>query len=61
MILSYEKLSDKYLEVNSCGTQQLYDRNYRRHRKDGRCDWHILYITKGRSYLTEKNEKLIAE
>lgn len=61
MIFSYEKLSDRYLEVNSCGTQQLCDRNYRRHRKDGRCDWHILYITKGRSYLTEKGERLVAE
>ena len=61
MIFSYEKLSDRYLEVNSCGTQQLCDRNYRRHRKDGRCDWHILFITKGRSYLTENGEKLVAE
>ncbi len=61
MIFSYEKVSEKYLEVNSCGSQNLSDRNYKKHRRDGRCDWHILFITKGRCYLTEKGESLTAE
>ena len=61
MIFSYEKVSNRYLEVNSCGTQHLSDRNYKKHRKNGRMDWHILYITKGRCHLTEKGENLVAK
>lgn len=47
MIISSEKESDKYLEVNSCATQFLSDRDYTTLRKDGRKDYHILYITNG--------------
>lgn len=47
MIISSEKESDRYLEVNSCAKQFLSDRDYTMLRKDGRKDYHILYITNG--------------
>ena len=47
MILSTEKRSDAYLELNSCGRQFLADRDYKMIRENGRVDYHILYIEKG--------------
>lgn len=47
MIFSSEKLSDAYLELNSCGRQILNDRDYTMVRENGRVDYHILYIEKG--------------
>lgn len=47
MIISSEKESDKYLEVNSCATQFLSDRDYTMLRSEGRKDFHIMYITNG--------------
>ena len=47
MIVSTEKLSNAYLELNSCGRQFLADRDYKMIRENGRVDYHILYIEKG--------------
>ena len=47
MHISKEKTSDYFLELNSCGQQILSDGNYTMHRKNGRMDYHILYITEG--------------
>ena len=47
MIISTERLSNAYLELNSCGRQFLTDRDYKMIRENGRVDYHILYIEKG--------------
>lgn len=47
MIISSEKVSDLFLEVNSCERQILSDRDYTMVRSRGRADFHILYITSG--------------
>lgn len=47
MHISKEKVSDYFLELNSCERQILSDKNYTMHRKNGRTDYHILYITEG--------------
>lgn len=60
MILSTEKLSDAYLELNSCGRQFLTDRDYKMIRENGCVDYHILYIEKGVCTLeTEGQEKTV--
>lgn len=43
----HERLSNKFLELNACGRQVIdrYDRGSCR--KNGRVDYHILYITQG--------------
>lgn len=54
MEISHEKVSHKFLELNSCGRQVIaeYDRGC--HRKNGRADYHILYIVNGRCYLPDQ-------
>ena len=47
MIFSSEKLSDAYLELNSCGRQFFHNRDYKIVREKGRMDYHILYLEKG--------------
>ena len=56
MIISSEKESSIFLEVNSCARQLLSDRDYAMHRKYGRVDYHILYITHGLCTAEFKNE-----
>ena len=51
MIISTEKKSFRYLEVNSCATEILADRDYSTLRPNGRVDYHILYITRGKCLL----------
>lgn len=48
MIISSEYLSDEYLHLNSCGIKFLCDKDYSTLRKNGRVDYHILYIAKGK-------------
>lgn len=57
MVFSSEKTSDKYLHVNSCAIQTLFD-DYHTFRPNGRVDYHILYIINGNCYA-EKNGKSI--
>ena len=47
MYKSKEKVSDYFLELGSCERQVLSDKDYTMHRKGGRTDYHILYITEG--------------
>ncbi len=60
MIISTEKLSDAFLELNSCGRQFLADHDYKMIRENGRVDYHILYIEKGAcSIELDGKEKII--
>ena len=47
MKISSERISDEYLCVNSCAKQILSESDQTMIRKNGRVDWHILFITKG--------------
>jgi len=51
MMISTEKESNLFLEVNSCGRQHLNDRDWNTHRPRGRVDYHILYIARGCCYV----------
>ena len=57
MSTSKEKVSDYFLELNSCERQILSDKDYTMHRKSGRADYHILYITEGCCYALVKGEE----
>ena len=58
MVISSEKESDKYLELNNCGKQFLNDCDHNMHRKYGRKDYHILYITNGICRVTFDNQEI---
>lgn len=58
MYFSSERVSQKPLELNSCGVQELQGRDRRALRREGRADYHILYIMKGTCYLTEQGEEV---
>ncbi len=51
-----EKEYDGYLNVNSCGKQWLVDRDYNTVRENGRVDYSIHYVSKGKGYC-EHNGK----
>ena len=53
MAVSYEKVSHKFLELNSCGCQILEGIDRSCVRKNGRKDYHFLYITEGVCYLED--------
>lgn len=40
-------VSDDYLKLNSCGIEHLFERDRGSMRKNGRADYHILYIERG--------------
>lgn len=42
----YDFFSDKYLNINSCG--KLFNTGYKILRKNGRSDYHLLYVKSGR-------------
>lgn len=46
-VISSEKLSDEYLEVNSCGIEHITKKDRGSNRESGRRDYHILYVEKG--------------
>ena len=46
-----ERLSTEYLELNSCGEQGMDHVAQRSARKNGRVDYHILYIAAGSCYV----------
>lgn len=58
----YEKISTEYLELNSCGKQIIDHQPRASYRKNGRVDYHLLYIIEGCCYLTRdgKEEKIKA-
>ena len=39
--------SNSYLQINSCGIQLQSQQSILTYRKEGRCDYHIMYITEG--------------
>lgn len=51
-IYSSEQASDKYLEINSCGFQDLYGLDTGSLRPSGRIDFHLLYIAEGACFVT---------
>jgi len=57
---SSEYLSTDYLHLNSCGIEVLnYDRACLR--KNGRVDYHTLYIYKGRCFATKYGREIVAD
>ena len=46
-VLSSERISDEYLEVNSCGIEKLFKCDRGSLRPNGRKDYHIIYVEKG--------------
>ncbi len=48
---STERTSKEYLALNSCGIEDISDMSRGSMRKNGRVDYHILYIEKGTCYL----------
>ena len=51
IIVSSEKTSDEFLEVNSCGIEFISQKDVGSNRPAGRSDYHILYIEKGICHL----------
>ena len=49
-MISSERVTNRYIQLNNCGIEQLWDRNYSCTRELGRKDFHILYITQGCGY-----------
>ncbi len=56
-MISSEKVSNKHLDINSCGKQYLNDRDYEMLRENGRSDYHILYILRGACTVMLGKEK----
>ena len=56
-----ERISGEYLSLNSCGRQFLGDREHILFRKNGRVDYHILYIEQGCCYVEDNGRFLKAE
>ncbi len=53
MLISYERVvADRPLALNSCGRQAFVDRDRICARRNGRGDYHFLYILRGRCYAT---------
>lgn len=46
-MVTSEKTSDEYLEVNACGIEYISDIDRGSYRPQGRCDYHILYVERG--------------
>lgn len=51
MNFSSEYVSADFLKLNSCGIQDLSGTDIDMHRKNGRKDYYLLYIRKGRCYI----------
>lgn len=50
-IVSSDKTSSEYLEVNACGIEYLNKQDRGSDRPNGRSDYHILYVEKGTCHL----------
>lgn len=58
---SSEKVSDEFLCVNSCNRQYLSDRDHSLYRKNGRVDYHILYIEQGCCHVKREGQTVTAQ
>ena len=59
MAVSTEYKSDDYLHLNSCGIQNLKNRDYYTVREGGRIDYHILYVIEGRCYAKNLDKETV--
>ena len=50
---STERVSDEYVELNSCGIERFFDNDGFCMRENGRIDYHIIYVAEGVCYVTE--------
>lgn len=50
--VSTERTSEEYLSLNSCGIEKLSERDRGSMRRQGRVDYHILYIERGVCHVT---------
>ncbi len=57
---SSERLSEDYLALNSCGVEHLFNTDRGSIRKNGRIDYHILYIERGICYLELEGKEIQA-
>lgn len=53
--------SENFLSVNSCGYQRFISKDFSILRKEGRLDFQIIYIIKGKGYFKFNNEDYIVE
>lgn len=60
-IISSEKVSDEYLEVNSCSEEVLYYIDYHTKREKGRIDFGLQYVAEGRCYYEDDGEEKVIE
>ena len=60
MAYSSERTSNDFLELNSCGIQNLKERDYYTKRVNGRVDYHILYIYHGKCTIEDGDNILTA-
>lgn len=51
MLISHERISHKFLELNCCGKQVIEHRDRSCSRKNGRVDYHFLYVLQGKCHL----------
>ena len=58
MLISSERRSTRFLEMNSCNVQHLFARDYHMLRESGRVDYHILYIVEGVCHVLENGEDI---
>lgn len=56
---STERVTNSYLELNSCGIEKMWERDYSCLRENGRVDYHILYIAQGCCEAELKGRKVI--
>lgn len=60
-IYTSERETDEYLTVNNCGERMLNIRDERTVRENGRVDFGIQFVEKGRAYFTEDGKTYTVE
>ena len=56
--VSTERMSDEYIELNSCGINNIFNIDCGSLRKNGRIDYHILYVSEGLCTVTLNGENV---
>lgn len=59
--ISSEKISEKFLSINSCDCQQFCEISAGSNRPHGRIDWQIIFIKDGICRIKEDGNEIIAE
>lgn len=60
-LYSSKKILEEYITVNNCGEQDLGDRDYNTLRENGRVDFGLQFIAKGKCYFEDDGEIKTAE